>query len=325
MDNGSSPSAFEAQLPPELESAVVARRLLTRAVTAWGLPDPIRNDATLAISELVTNSVLHAGTPVRIRVHRLGPGLRIEVGDGNSRLPIVDAARPEDLLTNRSMTGRGLALVAAMCDRWGAEPCQGGKITWAEVGTGRRVVASAPAPAYPPAPAPPRVPAAARANGVVTGETVTGGGRRIHFVGVPVALILESTRQLSDLQREMQVMAMGRTAPPEIEQVVQAGRPWVTDIDLWTDADRRLAERAAARGEATIDFDLVVPADVASRIEGISRWLLRTASAVTRRHLLTLPPSEEVTALRRWYRREILSQMAGRSPQPCPLRVRSDA
>lgn len=326
MDNANSPVGLDLGLPAELASAVTARRLLADAMGAWGLPELVRHDAALTASELVTNAVLHARTPLRVRAFRLGAGLRIEVGDGNPHLPVVDAARPEDLLSNRSMTGRGLALISAMSDRWGAEPCEGGgKVIWAEIGTGRRLVTSAPAPAYPPAPPPLRVPAAARAAGVVTGASVTAGGRRIQFVGVPVALILESVRQLSDLQREMQVMVLGGTTPPELEQVVQAGRPWVTDIDVWADADRRAAERAAARGQETIDFELVVPPDVDRRIDGISRWLRRTTTAVTRRYLLTLPASRDVNALRQWYRREILSQMAGADPEPCPLRVGADA
>lgn len=325
MGKGSSPSSFEARLPAELESAVTARRLLTGAVAAWSLGDAVRADGSLAISELVTNAVLHAGTDVHVRIARLGSGIRIEVGDGSRRMPVVDAARPEDLLSNRSMTGRGLALIAATCDRWGAEPRDGGKVTWAELGTGQRVVASAPPPAYPPVPVPAPLPAAAIAEGVLTTEAVTGGGRRVRLVGVPVALVLESARQLADLHREMQVMSMGRGTPPEIDEVIQAGRPWVGDIDIWSDVDRRIAEVAASRGEETIDYEVVVPVDVAVRIEGIAGWLRRTASSITRRHLLTLPPSTEVAAFRRWYSQEILEQLSGREPRPCPLRVRAEA
>jgi len=307
-------------LPAELESAVVARRLIGSAASAWKLGEAIRHDSALAVSELVTNAVLHAGTPIHVEVRRLGPGLRIEVEDGNPRLPLVDA-RPEDLLSNRSMTGRGLALVAATCDRWGCEPTPCGKVTWAEIGTGRRLVGPAPAPVYPPVPSAPAIPAAAAARGVVSRSAVTGGGRRVQLVGVPVALLIESTRQLSDLQREVQVMAMGRDAPPELEQVVQAGKPWITDIDLWTDCDRRLAESAAASGAETVDYEVFVPDDVISRIEGIAHWLRRAGASIRRRQLLTLPPSREVAAYRRWCRDEILSQLAGREPQPCPLRV----
>jgi anti-sigma regulatory factor (Ser/Thr protein kinase) len=325
MDETSTPNSFDAMLPAELESAVAARRLLASAAAAWRLDSAVADDAALAVSELVTNAVLHAGTPVGVRLTRLGRGVRIEVEDGNPYLPVVDAARPEDLLSNRSMTGRGLALVAATADRWGCEPACTGKITWAEVGTGRRLVSPAPVPAFPPAARSPRVPVPAAARGVVTRSAVTGGGRCVHLVGVPVALILESTRQLSDLQREVQVMAMGRNAPPELDQVVQSGRPWITDIDLWTDSDRRVVEEAVAAGRETVDFDVVVPEDVAARIEGIAGWLRRVTSGLVRRHLLTLPASHEVTAYRRWLGEEIMRQLAGRRPEPCPVRIRADA
>lgn len=325
MDSPSPHNSYEAHLPAELESAVVARRLLAAAAQAWGLGESARHDAALAVSELVTNAVLHAGTTVAVRIRRLGDGVRVEVEDGNSYLPVVDAARPEDLLTNRSMTGRGLALVAATADRWGSEPRPGGKVTWAEIATGQRMVAATPPPAFPPTPREPAVPAAALARGVVRRTAVAGSGRRVHLIGVPVALLMESTRQLSDLQREVQVMAMGRSAPPELEHMVQTGRPWITDIDLWTDSDRRMAESAAASGAATVDFDVVVPDDIASRIDGIASWLRRAASSIMRRQLLTLPPSAEVTAYRRWYGEEILHQLAGRHPRPCPIRVKADA
>lgn len=323
MDRTSASTAFEAQLPAELESAVAARRLLASAATAWGFGEAIRHDAALAVSELVTNAVLHAGTTVRLHIRRLGAGLRIEVHDGNPHLPVVDAARPEDLLSNRSMTGRGLALVAATSDRWGCEPCRDGKVTWAEVGTGQRVVGAAPGPAFPPAARPPEIPAGARARGVVTRATLTRSGRCVHLVGVPVALLIESTQQLSDLQREVQVMAMGRTTHPDLEQVVQTGKPWIADLDMWTDADRRMAESAARAGRETVDFDVFVPDDIASRIEGVAAWLRRAASSIMRRQLLTLPASAEVTAYRRWYGDEILGQLEGREPRPCPIRLQA--
>jgi hypothetical protein len=292
---------------------------------AWTVAEPLRHDAALAVSELVTNAVLHAGTPLTVQIRQLGAGLRVEVHDGDPHLPIVDAARPEELLQNRSMTGRGLALVAATCDRWGCEPLPAGKVVWAELGTGQRLVEAVPAPAFPRSPPAPSIPAAAATRGVIRRSAVTGSGRRVHLVGVPVAVILESIQQLNDLQREVQVMAMGRNAPPELEQVIQTGRPWVTDIDLWAGSDRRLAESAAAAGAETVDFEVVVPDDIASRIEGVAAWLHRVTSSILSRQLLTLPASAEVIAYRRWYGDEILRQMAGMEPRPCPIRTTAEA
>ena len=277
----------------------------------WSLSERVGHDGALAVSELVTNSVLHAGTPVHVRINRIGRGLRIEVRDGNPYIPRVDAARPEDLLSNRSMTGRGLALVAATSDGWGSESCDAGKITWAEVGTGRRRTGGLR-----------RNSRRRRSRSVEqVGPNGTAAGRQVHLVGVPVALLLESTRQLSDLNREVQVMALGREAPEELSQVVQAIHHWVPDLDQWTDSERRLAERATAAGEASIDFDVVVPDDIAERIEGIADWLRRAVRGINRRQLLTLPPSAEVTAYREWFAGEIMRQLAGCEPCPCPIKA----
>lgn len=318
------PNCFEAVLPAELDSVVASRRLLGRAMDAWGLGDPARGDAALAVSELVSNSVLHAGTVTSVRVRRLGSGVRIEVEDGNPSLPVVDVARPEDLLANRSMTGRGLALVAATSDRWGADPVPVGKVVWAEVGTGSRRVVAAPPPAYPPALTASPPPLAAivgeTAQGVVAQAAVTGGGRVVHLVGVPVNLLLESSRQLWDLQREMQVIAMDRGAPEDLEPVVQAGRPWMADLDVWVDRDRKRLERVAASGAGTYDYDVEVPSDVIDRIAGVTAWIRRVTSTAVGRYLLTLPASNEVSALRRWIMDEIASQLSGANPRPCPIK-----
>jgi anti-sigma regulatory factor (Ser/Thr protein kinase) len=377
------PGVFEAQLPPDLASVVAARRLVQSAGKAWGVePAPV-GDAALAVSELAANAVLHAGTPMRVTVRRLGQGMRIEVEDGNGHLPVVSAARPEDLLENRSMTGRGLALVAAMADRWGADPAAAGKITWAEVGTGRRVVAPEPAPRFPPTlpplspraagavrvpaldaatslsrtfaapaevwrtrapsaleelpglaaspasgnPAPARVPAASAVTPRTdtpparTASAITGGGRTVQFIGVPVALLVESSRHLADLQRELQVMAHDRDQPGEIEAVIDGGRSLAKAIDGWTQAGRESIGEALASGQHRLDFQVILPSDIHDLLDRFVSWLHRLAGSLVQRHLLTQPASEDVAAYREWYREEILSQLSGHAPRPCPLEV----
>lgn len=313
---------FDAQLPAELESVVASRRLVEAAARSWGLSDSVAKDGALATSELVTNSVLHAGSTIGVAVRRLGRGMRVEVRDSNSHLPVVDAERPEDLLANRSMTGRGLAVVAATSDRWGADPLPGGgKVTWAEIGTGQRLVASAPPPAFPPAPKPMKLAPAALAAGITAATALTREGRKVHLIGVPVQLLVESTRQFADLEREIQVMAMDHSGPAEIENVVVTGRRISAEIDPWTRIDRDLVEAAVARGDERMDYEVTVPMDAAATIDRLGSWLRRVRSSLVRRHLLTLPPSDEVTAYRVWYREEVLAQLSGRAPQPCPLDV----
>ncbi len=363
MERTDPPGFFEAQLPAELSSVVAARRLVQSAGEAWGIePSPLA-DAALAVSELAANAVLHAGTPMRVTVRRLGQGMRIEVEDSNIHLPVVTVARPEDLLENRSMTGRGLALVAAMADRWGADPAAGGKVTWAEIGTGRRVVAAEAAPKFPPAlpvskprmatsaPAPVLaagvpvpamavaadsararasivVPHAARAaasppsvaapSSTVTTSAITGGGRTVQLIGVPVALLVESNRHLADLQRELQVIARDLDRLAEIDAVIDGGS-CLADIDRWTTAERQPVGAAMASGDHRLDYQITLSTDMHDLMDRFVSWLQRLAGSLAQRHLLTQPASDRVMAYRQWYRDEVRAQLAGGSPRPCPL------
>lgn len=311
---------FDAQFPAELESVVASRRLVAAALRSWNLESQVASDVQLAVSELVTNSILHAGTPVGLSIRQLGRGVRVEVSDGSDHIPVVGAPNADDLLANRSMTGRGLALVASAADRWGADPVPGGgKVVWAELGTGQRIVASAPPPVFPPMPPAPQLAPFERAAGLTTASAVTGGGREIHLIGVPVRLLLESNRQLADLHRELQVMAMDHSGPEEFEELVARNSELAALVDRWAGSDRGLGEAALARGDKRMDFDVTVPPDIESGLDRFASWLRNVGSSMMRPHLLTLPPSPEVNAYRAWYRDEILSQLAGEPPRPCPL------
>ena len=83
--------------------------------------------AVLLVSELVTNAVLHAGSPVELALS-LGRGrLRVEVGDRDPRPPLrMDHSE-------QSSTGRGLLLVDRAVDRWGVERLPSGKKVWFEL------------------------------------------------------------------------------------------------------------------------------------------------------------------------------------------------
>jgi anti-sigma regulatory factor (Ser/Thr protein kinase) len=310
-------SCFEALVPAELSSVVASRRLVDSAAQAWGIADNVADDAALVMSELVTNAVLHAGTPVEVSVRRMGQGLRLEVGDGSSRLPVVGADRPEDLLSTRSMSGRGLAVVAATVDRWGADPIGKGKVMWAEVGTGRRhaVVVEAPAPPMPRA----EVlddPSVAWA-GVTSVTAMAAEGRRVYLVGVPVRLLIESARQLADLRREIQFLGLDPDSPAELLDLAQTSREISEYLDGLPPVGR--AEAALARGEAVVDLDVDLPDEVATAFDRLGTLVERVGRDLGPDHLLAVPASEEVTAYRRWCRDEITAQLTGREPEPCPL------
>ena len=80
----------------------------------------------LAVSELVTNAVEHAGTNVELRAGVVDGRLRVEVADGSGELPHPRRPAPQ------SRNGRGLLLVEQVADAWGVSPTSTGKAVWFE-------------------------------------------------------------------------------------------------------------------------------------------------------------------------------------------------
>jgi anti-sigma regulatory factor (Ser/Thr protein kinase) len=100
------------------------------AIAGWdaGLGTEVVRTAELLVSELVTNAVQHADTgSVSLAVCLDEVVLRIEVCDTSPVLP--QPALPDA----DSEGGRGLFLVAALADRYRAEPTEDGKRCWAEI------------------------------------------------------------------------------------------------------------------------------------------------------------------------------------------------
>lgn len=104
-------------------SVSAARHLLADVLASWGLA-PLRDTATLLVSETVTNALLHARSSADVRVHRTADGIEVEVRDLDARLP---SFRDVD---DDAETGRGLQLLDELSVAWGAEPSPSGKCVW---------------------------------------------------------------------------------------------------------------------------------------------------------------------------------------------------
>ncbi|MPY59153.1 ATP-binding protein [Streptomyces spongiae] len=115
----------------EAQEVASLRRVMRLHLGLWGLHGVI-DDAQLCLSELVSNVIRHVGvgTPATLVVSISGTRLRVEVHDPDTRaLPtLVDAE------TN-SETGRGMALIDAITDRWGVQLQAEKKVTWCELAT----------------------------------------------------------------------------------------------------------------------------------------------------------------------------------------------
>lgn len=112
-------------LLPVPSSAHHARNLVVQACIRWNLPE-LAAPASLVVSELVANAVMHAGTMIDLRVNLGRRDLTIAVRDGSTEQPDLTPGRPDV-----PGSARGLQLVDALADQWGCLPAEGGKVVWA--------------------------------------------------------------------------------------------------------------------------------------------------------------------------------------------------
>ncbi|WP_251058513.1 MULTISPECIES: ATP-binding protein [unclassified Streptomyces] len=117
--------------PPRQDSVPAARRRAAWLAVAWGQPQAAA-DVALLTSELTTNALLHGSVwdrYLRVEVELTEAVLRVAVTDPKGeRRPGLRAAADDD------QYGRGLHIVSALAERWGASERVVGKTVWAELG-----------------------------------------------------------------------------------------------------------------------------------------------------------------------------------------------
>lgn len=108
------------------EAAMVgkARAVTTGQLGTWGL-DELSFSTELIVSELVTNAIRYAVSPIHVRLIR-DETLTCEVADTGHTSPHLRHAAADD------ESGRGLYIVAQMAQQWGTRYTPTGKTIWVE-------------------------------------------------------------------------------------------------------------------------------------------------------------------------------------------------
>jgi anti-sigma regulatory factor (Ser/Thr protein kinase) len=125
-------------LPSTLSSPSRARRFTEELLARWQVAN-VTDDASLVVSELVTNGVQHAGSDLELRLEHGRDLLHIAVRDhgrpsGRFPDPPRPQLRPAGGMTER---GRGLEIVRTVADGAGhTEGAAGGSVYWATLRTG---------------------------------------------------------------------------------------------------------------------------------------------------------------------------------------------
>lgn len=121
--------ATSVELPGDPTAAGRARRFLTQTLAGWEVDPEVAETAQLCLSELVTNAVIHTGTPVTVTVRLEGDCLLVLVQDRGT----LGAVRQPESYDPEAISGRGLTLVDALATAWSAEPSADGTTVWFEL------------------------------------------------------------------------------------------------------------------------------------------------------------------------------------------------
>jgi anti-sigma regulatory factor (Ser/Thr protein kinase) len=298
-------------LDPNTPSASEARRWVADQLADY--PSEVVDTATLLVSELVTNSVLHAGTTIELAVERGEGWIRVEVADRN---PVLPAAKQYAVDAG---TGRGLILVESMAAEWGAKAVPGGKVVWFDVvepaevagaaaggGPGVSVVApnlddwgdlesGPPAPAQPPA------------------QPLVD----VYLRSLPLLLLRTTSEQYDTLFREFRLIveqdpAEGRAVPGQLLALIDELGARFSGFTAGTDEE---IQAAVAGGDESMDLAFQLPAEVGPAAARYDE-LLDEADSYCRAGevLLTLAPPADALRLRKWLLGEFVRQAAGEAP-----------
>jgi serine phosphatase RsbU (regulator of sigma subunit)/anti-sigma regulatory factor (Ser/Thr protein kinase) len=119
-----------ATYDPDSAAVPAARHFVRETLTSWQVPgcDDLLADAELLTSELVTNAVLHAETPVRVTCRAHGCEVEVSVLDRQPECTIPGG--PGRMADAHREAGRGLVLLAALSSSWGVTYAPAAKTVW---------------------------------------------------------------------------------------------------------------------------------------------------------------------------------------------------
>ncbi len=296
-------------LEPEPRSVRLARTWIVEELTGLGRED-LADAAALGVSELVTNALLHAEPPIRLRLGGTSSHPRVEVHDCSSSPPDLgtsDFAEDDDHLLRTF--GRGLGIVALYSSRWGADVSSTGKVVWFE-----------------PAMEPGLDAAEAAADVFVLDEAVEQHLAEapeparllpVRLLGLPVAPFATFREWYAEVRRELRLLAL---AHPETYPVATE----LAALALQVEAERARARGVAALDEAiasgaeVVDLEYHVPPTTPVTMRRLSDVLDRVDLFCREHLLLTLTEVPRTIAVRRWYFAEFSRQADGLAPTRFP-------
>ena len=279
------------ELPGEVASCSVARRFVQQTMAQAA--DDVRADASLLVSEVVTNAVLHASGPVTVEVRQKGPAYRIAVSDGSATPPTEKGYREDDA------TGRGLHLLDCLAAAWGWKRTGDGKVVWFDLplpfdcshsSRGERTSRRDPYPS----------------------------GTPITLLEAPVQEMIDTAAHYDALYREFRLIL--ELDPSHLQAVPGRLLRLIDELGTSFLGFGRSAEEqwdtAVDEGRKTVDLQFRVPAEAGPVAVRYNELLDEADDYCQRADFLTIAPSDESLAVRRWAFGQVACQCQGEPPTP---------
>jgi PAS domain S-box-containing protein len=284
-------------------SVPTARRIVREALTLARRDDLI-DAAQLLVSEVVTNALVHAGTPIGFRASVGGTGLRVEVTDGSTLPP-----------TRRSYgtmagTGRGLRLLEQLVDRWGTLTHENGKTVWFELSSGARLEQLTAQAAH--------ETVAAADQPVASRDDIVD----VVLLDVPLLLHAAWRQHAEELLREYLLASLDADDATEVLEMHAAASGAMSLLhehlpapDIGEDPEALMATAVEPRVSAE-RLGLPVPRSAVSHFRVLDESLDSALALAESGAFLTPPIQPELRALRRWLCGEVRRQARGDRPTP---------
>jgi PAS domain S-box-containing protein len=283
---------LERRLPPRATSAAAARQLVSDALEATPYAE-VADSARVAVSELVTNALVHAGTEIAVQVCVDERGLLVEVQDGNPQVPVLRHRARE------SGTGRGLYMVEGLADDWGIYHRDEGKVVWFRIGPG---AAGGPAVDVP---------------GETDDDTV-----QVELRDFPLLLHTAWQEHSATLLREYLLMSLSDgdegdafQRHAEASEALHLLTDQVPVLDVAGDPHRVMSD-AVEPGVTDPRLSLTVPRDLVASFEALESMMGQAVAAAEAGEMLVPATQPEVREMRRWLCGQVRSQvLTGAAPE----------
>ena len=283
-------------------SSVSAARGIVRDALTVARRDDLIEAAQLLVSEVVTNALVHAGTPIDFRASVGVAGLRVEVTDGSTQTPVP---RRYGAMAG---TGRGLRLLDQLVDRWGALVHADGKTVWFELSSGARFGHVEGVP------------------GTAEAENRPGGSRDdivdVVLLNVPLLLLAAWHQHAEELLREHLLASLDADDDTEALKMHAAASGAMSLLhehipapDIGDDPGGLMATAVEPNVSAE-RLVLPVPSGSIPQFRVLDETLESARALAESGVFLTPPTQPELRALRRWLCGQVVRADRGEPPTP---------